>query len=694
MDQGRVTSIPLTTCRSCKEPDLPYMTYIPQEAIDHDTHEPVKILVGIPPSGCIYKAVSHVWGKIQNVPVVCQSCSATSTIPLKSSETFRTIMAFVGPGATVWMDNISIKQDDPADVSTQVAVMGRIYDEAETVAVMLPSQHDNMFKWLAELTECGRFILMRRDKFENDPQTGPGEDEISIMLGKAVQRFFALIDKIEHDIKVANSGYWTRAWTFQEWALAHDVDISMESSCNIASLHKVKSTIIKAAILATHYMMTLGGYAGIDTGFSRDTALEKLDVVKRLFPSEVNFLAESEKNHEAVYFQASCPSFGCDQYLGLRSHRKKKQNAEEVFMNRLTTMLNVFKGGSNRHAGFEADLVCCWASMCNINWDYVKEDPFNTALTKVTRALRQQGVRIYNFHSSATASPDTDPRFLFYSYTHTQSMAQCEDTIPGIPFLTGRMDTRVHLLASITKPKEWLPLQAVDSAGIHVQEIQDCVSQTTVLADLSGALKIFAPALSGAPDGFHPNPIEVIANTLAQLSAQDSSCHFAIRACVPLGPESDQSFSAWTVVPASALMSVVSIFVGREDLNGTLVVAGRMNTGLGRQVDAILGYLTVTDTICGSSLIPSSPTGQIFVVFDSMARPGSYNSGSINKRVLEAEVEFVSAFSPKRTACRQMRHTGNNNAIKVLQSSKEKFTLLSKVLADSLGEETSRTASK
>src|SRR4051794_10723076 len=48
---------------------------------------------------------------------------------------------------------------------------------------------------------------------------------------------------------------------------------------------------------------------------------------------------------------------------------------------RLSMMLNAM-GTNKREARFEADLIACWASMCNIKYDYKKEDSFGVALQK------------------------------------------------------------------------------------------------------------------------------------------------------------------------------------------------------------------------------------------------------------------------------------------------------------------------
>ena len=102
--------------------------------------------------------------------------------------------------------------------------------------------------------------------------------------------------------------------------------------------------------------------------------------------------------------------------VGKKPGDSSRNTEDERFYARLSIMLNSF-GISERDARFQADKICCWASMCNIRYDYQKDDPFAVALQKVLKVLRQRGIQIYNFHVN-TQSLDVDVQFLKYASEH------------------------------------------------------------------------------------------------------------------------------------------------------------------------------------------------------------------------------------------------------------------------------------
>jgi hypothetical protein len=83
-------------------------------------------------------------------------------------------------------------------------------------------------------------------------------------------------------------------------------------------------------------------------------------------------------------------------------------------------MLNSY-GVGKRKARFEANLVCCWASMCNIRYDYSQDDSFGQALQKVVGAIRQKGIRLYNFVVNTDAA-EVDLCFHEYALPDDRAM--------------------------------------------------------------------------------------------------------------------------------------------------------------------------------------------------------------------------------------------------------------------------------
>lgn len=69
----------------------------------------------------------------------------------RSVQYFRQLMALAGANGYVWLDNMSIDQDDAQDVAAQIAVMGDIYSKAECVSVLLPAADQKAYDALAKI---------------------------------------------------------------------------------------------------------------------------------------------------------------------------------------------------------------------------------------------------------------------------------------------------------------------------------------------------------------------------------------------------------------------------------------------------------------------------------------------------------------------------------------------------------------
>jgi hypothetical protein len=193
---------------------------------------------------------------------------------------------------------------------------------------------------------------------------GPGEDIQA--TGDLAKGFFQAIESFQADL--SNCTYWRRAWTFQEWAISHDVEVTIDDPTTVYStLQKVKSSIVFAAIMIGDYKLREGQYALVDLGFSRGPVKPRLDDVRQLFPFEEAFASPEEISDSELRFQTAFPNRGTHAILGLRPTPRPTRTAEAIFRNRLYLMLDSFSGGLKREAMFKADLVCCWASMCNIS---------------------------------------------------------------------------------------------------------------------------------------------------------------------------------------------------------------------------------------------------------------------------------------------------------------------------------------
>lgn len=572
-------------------------------------------------------------------------------------------MALAGPGSTIWMDNMSIDQNNQTDVAAQVAVMGEIYGRAECVSVLLPESDKEAYETLAELLSMATMLLSRKGQFDYNPTDGDwdasgpeGIEETGAMAG----RFFQLVDGFQYNL--AKYKYWTRAWTFQEWARAYDVEVALDLNLDTTAgndvdrlpvLRKVKSTIVYAAIMIADYKLRKGQYALMDLGWPRGYAKPKLDRVKRLFPFENAFAAPDEISTDEVRFQTAMPNQGTSALLGLRTIPRQPRTDEEQFKARLCLMLDSFAGMNEREATFEADLVCCWASMCNIAYDYSKDDGLPAAVAKAVRALRQRGIKIYNFTSNGQeGQQDVDLAFFKYAAAHAQNNATNGALFPNAPIFSGQADSVEHFLTTLQfchRRQRETTMPRAESGDVFVQAVLGAVILAAVpLFHLRGVLVALSMATSGGggdglmfTDPWSDIPAELL--SLPDHAALETT--MLLLAAVPErhpdengGIQQPRYVHLWALCPRSVLDSEGrnTLFVGRESLNGTLVVAKGLATHA-----SIVAYLAISDARSGTFLVPVSEQGRVDVLLRTPMRSDIVNSEYMADRKLSATLRLV-----------------------------------------------------
>ncbi|KAF2023052.1 HET-domain-containing protein, partial [Setomelanomma holmii] len=142
---------------------------------------------------CSYAALSYVWGTPDQSKAL-----HTATNQLKISEnlySFLTHLRQPDTTRTIWVDAICINQEDDGEKSSQVALMGSIYREAETV-----------FCWLGHPTSERLLALKHLQRLANESTTYIGPDSV---------------ENIEAHVDCIYSNPWfTRLWVVQEVSLA------------------------------------------------------------------------------------------------------------------------------------------------------------------------------------------------------------------------------------------------------------------------------------------------------------------------------------------------------------------------------------------------------------------------------------------------------------------------------------------
>ena len=620
-DTNLVSTIHVKTCRKCSN----YFTY------EHPGGD-IKIICGVP-GATQYKAISYVWGNVDQIPVQCKACQAVSRIPMEDGNKFEQLMDLVGPNSTVWLDAISIDQGDHEDIATQVAVMGDIYSKAECVSVFLPSSDIQAYWILADVLQKAEAILSQQFLFTQD-SGGEAEEKIGRDCQKFHSNLLALSQGQQRWL------YWQRAWTFQEWALASDLEIRCADSLSGLTLTNVKTKILSVGFFLARYKLDAGQYASVNIGFSRGYVPEYLTLLKRLFPREDLFLSNEEVDPEKLFMQTLFPHFEIDELLGIRRSRPPG------FLSRLSLMLDAF-GSKERKARYEADIICYWASMCNIKYEYLKEDSLAVALQKVLAALRSEGVKIFNFQVNTLARLEVDLQFLEYAKAHRISNTTNKAFLPRAPVFAGRTDTAFHISQSLKRENGLVPLGGEDSIEMR-RILTTRLPRFVDLDDRDAVALEFMRIIQGArSDGLggmvYTDIVLSILNVLDGIPRLKLDRYALVVVDIPVtsaipwknGEQDGQRYlSAWTICPRNVHSSPLK--VAREALNGTLVLA-TADEGL-----EAVGYLTLTHGQSGTYLLPADENGDINIdfVFPQRSDVMITSGGSFQKEVMCVSVQY------------------------------------------------------
>ncbi|EHY53541.1 hypothetical protein HRR83_003747 [Exophiala dermatitidis] len=640
-----------------------------------------KIIAGIPPPHHEYTAISYVWGDYILLPLKCTNCKTKFRIPMHSAYRFRRLMMMTAnSGDTVWLDALSIDQEDDEEKAKVLAVMGDIYSRAKTVAVLFPEGDRDGFHLVYDLTQAATAINNNKLEFSQSGQDGHPDTRLQ-ELSKVCADFYGMLDQL--DLTLYRYTYWRRAWTFQEWALARNLSITWEGGMPL-NLVPVKTTILHAATLTAVYAFSQGAYATIKMGFPQAAVPGKFETLRRLFPDEEAFNPPGMVDEKQLVFDMLMSSMSFGSALGLRAAKGRDLSrladpepvhelydlrpglplsAEERFRHRLCMALHSF-GMSKREARYEADLVNCWASMCNIRCRYNVHDSYAVALQEMLHSLRtNHGVQVFNFHvTTSGASGEVDTLFQEYARPHDQCNARGK--FNDVPIFSGRADTAVHLRLAIEKP---LVLPRLTGSGVQLRKIKGAAIEFVVpLTNKEEVLYHMSTAVSGTADQFvFGNVLSNISDVLEVASLDSLQRSSLVIVSIPLlsdSPDANAKYQelgglvVWAVVPTIGLNGS---FVARESLNGTLVLAGpgpdNAGDGRGNGQWAVLAYLTLTDHQSGTLLLPvdvhgldcpcpaDHGVGYMNLTLKSPVRRGVVNGALLDDRIIRGVVRFEPA---------------------------------------------------
>lgn len=134
-----------------------------------------------------YQAVSYTWGEATTtVPISIRGCTGTLNVRQSCADVLRQAYCFKAENsAYIWVDAICINQEDNVEKSSQVAMMGDIFENAECVLACV-GMHDESSEFLLEalisfetVLEAGGASLLPvliRDEGEDSEQEGSEQE--------------------------------------------------------------------------------------------------------------------------------------------------------------------------------------------------------------------------------------------------------------------------------------------------------------------------------------------------------------------------------------------------------------------------------------------------------------------------------------------------------------------------------------
>lgn len=650
----RLSSVSSRDETPCSEFSLPLNTFLSSHHIQLDACRwcspaikyssdagSVTILVGIPEAGAKYRAISHVWGETISVNLSCRRCRNITSIAMSSAAKFHFLMKLAGPESTIWLDVFSIDLSNEEETVKTMASMGSIYRNADSVLAVLPHEDENGFHELRKLAHIASMLSSFQQSFEDNVEQSLVQSSSGrpITLGSLAEEFWTSIGAFEETIRQYT--YFRRAWTTQEWTAAGEIDVTYEHNHLILSggsydtLEGVKSIIQNAADMLIAHKTRYQSQSTIMFGLARGRVMAHYEAVRRLFPHshiplQIDVVSgEPEPESLNMAFQKMMSRLGSDDYS--QEQVDGKEETGESLKLRIINALDAYRL-SSREARFLVDHVNSWASMCDIKTVYGHKDRPAFALQKAVHEIRRRGVRVFNWLvNTRGASAEVDMAFLDYAEPHYHSNLPdgLDLTLAGLPVFTGRSDTLTHFRYSVQALEKRPRLLG---AGVGLRKLTGAqIQSVTELTDCATAVHEFTHAVTGSVantpllptatkiTGFLRSEARsnltrrhlIVAHILNRSDDQDSARLYNEVEEHAEEEDMEPSFCAWAVVCWDENWD--DLFVAREELNGTLVLACTRNNG--KEVH-VIAYLTVTDDRTGTYLVPTDENGRISIGMD------------------------------------------------------------------------------
>lgn len=277
------------------------------------------ILLG-KPTKVRYKAISYVWGATSPLLIQCK-CGHSKIVPIASPDRFCVLLSLAAAASIdgcegVWLDALSIDQDSHSDKQLLLGSMGDIYKDAVSALVLFTPADELLFGCIQAIRD-GAIIQDQFDFVGFNNRDGGKLTESQIQI---CNKFLLKLDDFK--LNLDSGTYFRRAWTFQEWSLARDLDITCEKGAHtglssLTLLPNVKSAVIRATVrLAIH--IRCAGTEATKIHIRGADVPAFIDDIKSLFPQEDVFCTSEEIDWKEKVVDTMLPFTGLNHELGLR----------------------------------------------------------------------------------------------------------------------------------------------------------------------------------------------------------------------------------------------------------------------------------------------------------------------------------------------------------------------------------------
>jgi hypothetical protein len=219
------------------------------------------------------------------------------SVPIRDQDRFCTLLSLAATASScdgVWLDALSINQDSDEDKKALIACMGDIFKHAVAVLVLLPEVDQQLFGCLTELKEG----VLRQDEMGLMSTETATDKTFNSSHTAIIDVFISTFEKYKGGL--VQSVYFERAWTFQEWALARDLDVTCENTQSdmgyLKLVSRVKSSVIRAGVRLAVHRGLLGHYRAVKFKIANADLAAFVDDIKSCFPQEDIFCSSEEIN--------------------------------------------------------------------------------------------------------------------------------------------------------------------------------------------------------------------------------------------------------------------------------------------------------------------------------------------------------------------------------------------------------------